>query len=50
MENYPETATERFDNANYHIKYCLSFIKKFIKGNILEIGAVCGFLQEITKT
>ena len=42
MENYPETATERFDNANYHIKYCLSFIKKFIKGNILEIGAGCG--------
>ena len=42
MENYPEIATERFDNANFHIRYCLSFIKKYIRGNILEIGAGCG--------
>ncbi len=42
MENYPKTATERFDGANLHIKYCLSFIKKFIVGNTIEIGAGCG--------
>ncbi len=42
MKNYPETATERFDNANFHIRYCLSFMKKYIKGDILEIGAGCG--------
>ena len=42
MENYPETATERFDNANFHIKYCLSTINKHIHGNILEVGAGCG--------
>ena len=42
MQNYPETATERFDNANFHIKYCLSIIRKYIKGNVLEIGAGCG--------
>ena len=42
MEKYPETATERFDNANFHIKYCLLNLKKFISGNIIEIGAGCG--------
>ena len=42
MEKYPETATERFDNANFHIKYCLLSLKKFISGNIIEIGAGCG--------
>ncbi len=42
MENYPETATERFDKANFHIKYCLSMIKKYFRGNILEVGAGCG--------
>tara|TARA_E500000178_G_scaffold349409_1_gene406271 strand:- start:448 stop:1137 length:690 start_codon:yes stop_codon:yes gene_type:complete len=42
MENYPETATERFDDANIHIKYCLSSIKKYIFGDILEVGAGCG--------
>ena len=35
MEKYPEVATERFDKANFHINYCLSFFKKFMKGNIL---------------
>ena len=42
MKNYPETATERFDNAKFHRRYCISFIKKFINGKILEIGAGCG--------
>ena len=42
MEHYPKTATERFDNANFHIKYCLSMINKYIKGDIIEIGAGCG--------
>ena len=42
MKNYPEIATERFDNADFHIRYCLSFMKKYIKGDILEIGAGCG--------
>tara|TARA_B100000886_G_scaffold301883_1_gene231618 strand:+ start:3783 stop:4466 length:684 start_codon:yes stop_codon:yes gene_type:complete len=42
MEKYPEVATERFDKANFHINYCLSFFRKFIKGDILEVGAGCG--------
>mgnify|MGYP003989080129 CR=1 FL=1 len=42
MEQYPETATEIFDNANFHIKYCLSIINKYIKGDVIEIGAGCG--------
>ena len=51
MENYPETATERFDDANFHIKYCLSTIKKYISGNILEVGAGCGsFTRNYLKT
>ena len=39
---YPEKATETFDNANFHIKYCISFIKKYIFGDIIEVGAGCG--------
>ena len=42
MKHYPEEATEKFDNANFHIKYFLFFIKKFLKIDILEIGAGCG--------
>ena len=42
MEKYPEIVTERFDNATFHIRYCLKFIKKYLKGNVLEIGAGCG--------
>jgi ubiquinone/menaquinone biosynthesis C-methylase UbiE len=42
MENYPEVVTERFDDANFHINYCLKFIKKYMKGSILEVGAGCG--------
>jgi len=40
--SYPEKITETFDDANFHIKYCLSFIKKYIYGDILEVGAGCG--------
>ena len=42
MEKYPEAATERFDNANFHIKYCLSILKKYIAGDVSEVGAGCG--------
>lgn len=42
MENYPAEATEKFDNAKFHRKYCMSFIKKFIQGEVLEVGAGCG--------
>ena len=42
MENYPTEATEKFDDAKFHRKYCMSFIKKYIKGNVLEVGAGCG--------
>ncbi len=42
MEKYPEIATERFDNANFHINYCIKFFKDFLKGDILEVGAGCG--------
>ena len=47
MENYPQKATENFDTANFHIKYCLYFIKKFLSGKILEVGAGWGVLQKI---
>ena len=39
---YPEKITETFDKANFHIKYCLSFVKKHINGEVLEVGAGCG--------
>lgn len=42
MDKYPEIVTERFDSADFHISYCLSFVKKYLKGNILEVGAGCG--------
>ena len=42
MENYPNIVTERFDNATFHINYCLKFIKKYLKGSVLEVGAGCG--------
>ena len=28
MENYPTEATEKFDDAKFHRKYCMSFIKE----------------------
>ena len=42
MKDYPIEATERFDDAKFHRKYCMSFVKKFIKGKVLEVGAGCG--------
>ena len=42
MKDYPIEATERFDDAKFHRKYCMSFIKKFIRGKVLEVGAGCG--------
>lgn len=42
MKEYPEIATERFDKASLHINYCLNFFRKFINGDILEVGAGCG--------
>ncbi len=42
MKTYPLEATERFDNANFHIKYCLYFLKRYLFGNVLEVGAGCG--------
>ena len=39
---YPEKITEVFDGADFHIKYCLSFIKRYLYGDILEVGAGCG--------
>ena len=42
MKTYPSIATERFDSANFHIKYCLHFLKKYLSGSILEVGAGCG--------
>lgn len=51
MENYPVEATEKFDNAKFHRRYCLSFVKKFINGKILEIGAGCGsFTKDYIKS
>ena len=32
MNEYPEIVTERFDGANFHIKYCLKFMNKYLKG------------------
>ena len=49
MENYPEIATERFDKANFHIKYCLASIKKFIKGDVLEVGGCGSFTRNYIK-
>ena len=41
-ENYPQIALERFDNANLWIKYIILQIKKYLKDNIVEVGAGCG--------
>ena len=47
MLKYPRIVTERFDGANLHIKYCLMFIKKYLKKDILEVGAGCGSFTKI---
>ena len=39
---YPEEVTENFHGANFHIRYCLSFLKKYLTGDILEVEAGCG--------
>ncbi len=50
MEIYPLEATEKFDDAKFHRKYCMSFVKKFIKGEVLEVGAGCGsFTRDYIK-
>ena len=41
-EKYPEIALERFDNANFWILYFVFKIRKFLKDDILEVGAGCG--------
>jgi len=42
LKHYPIISTERFDQADFHISYILLFVKKFIKGKVLEVGAGCG--------
>jgi len=42
IEKYPEIALERFDKANLWIKYIILKIKRFLKDDILEVGAGCG--------
>ena len=42
IEKYPEIALERFDGANLWIKYIIFKIRKFLKDDILEVGAGCG--------
>jgi 2-polyprenyl-3-methyl-5-hydroxy-6-metoxy-1,4-benzoquinol methylase len=42
IEKYPEIALERFDKATFWIKYFVFIIKKFMKDDILEVGAGCG--------
>lgn len=47
MQNYPEKVTEAFDKATLHITYCISFIKKFLSKDILEVGAGCGSFTKL---
>ena len=42
IEKYPEIALERFDKATFWIFYFVFIIKKFLKDDILEVGAGCG--------
>ena len=41
-EKYPEIALERFDKANLWIKYIIFKIRRFLKDDVLEVGAGCG--------
>ena len=50
IEQYPEIALERFDKANLWIKYVIFKIRKFLKDDVLEVGAGCGsFTQSYMK-
>ena len=42
IEKYPEIALERFDGANLWIKYIIFKIRKYLKDDVLEVGAGCG--------
>lgn len=42
IEPYPELALERFDKAGLWIRYVIVKIKKFLKDDILEVGAGFG--------
>jgi len=42
MKAYPETASERFEKANLWIKYTIFKIRKYLKDDILEVGAGWG--------
>ena len=44
---YPKKVTENFDHANFHITYCVNFLKKYLKNDILEVGAGCGSFTKI---
>ena len=37
--NYPKDVTESFSLANNNINYCVFFFKKYLSGNVLEVGA-----------
>ena len=41
-EKYPQIALERIDNANFWILYFIFKIRKFLKDDMLEVGAGCG--------
>ena len=42
IDEYPEIALERFDKANFWILYIVFKIRKFLKDDMLEVGAGCG--------
>ena len=42
IEEYPELALERFDKAEWWIRYVTTKIKRFLKDDILEVGAGFG--------
>ena len=42
IEKYPEIALERFDGANLWVKYIIFKIRRFLKDDVLEVGAGYG--------
>ena len=42
IKEYPELALERFDKAEWWIGYVTNKIKRFLKDDILEVGAGFG--------